>query len=81
MMSRLTSLTFIIINLLSIATSITIPVSSTQEKCMIVSSNNQEQMLKVDLKFERFDTQTIQEGYRVVLHNTETHQEEAFQVY
>lgn len=48
---------------------------------MIVSSNNQEQMLKVDLKFERFDTQTIQEGYRVVLHNTETHQEEAFQVY
>jgi len=37
--------------------------------------------LKIDLKFERFDQQSIQEGYRVVLHNTETHEEEAFQVY
>lgn len=47
---------------------------------MIVSSNNQEQFLKVDLKFERFAEQTVQEGYRVVLHNTETHAEEAFQI-
>ncbi len=47
---------------------------------MIVSSNNQEQFLKVDLKFERFAEQTVQEGYRVVLHNTETHSEEAFQI-
>ena len=48
---------------------------------MIVSSNDEEQFLKIGLKFERFSEQTLEEGYRVVLHNTETHEEEAFQVY
>lgn len=62
------------------AVPISITVSSVKERCMIVSSNNQEQFLKVDLKFERFAEQTVQEGYRVVLHNTETHAEEAFQI-
>lgn len=60
---------------------ITITVSSEQERCMIVSSNDHEQFLKIDLKFEAFPDQTPQEGYRIVLHNTETHEEEAFQVF
>lgn len=52
---------------------ISITVSSMKERCMIVSSNNDEQLLKVDVKFQRFANQAIEEGYRVVLHNTETH--------
>ena len=48
---------------------------------MIVSSVDSEQFLKIDLKSGRFSDQTLQEGYRIVLHNTETHKEEAFQVY
>ena len=55
--------------------SIGISVSSQQERCMIVSSNDEEQFLKIDLKFEKFSEQKVEEGYRVVLHNTEDHQE------
>lgn len=65
----------------AIALSISISVSSQKERCMIVSSNNQDHFLNLDLKFERFPEQALEEGYRVVLHNTETHQEEAYQVY
>jgi hypothetical protein len=67
--------------LLAAVRAVTITVNSQQERCMIVSSNDQQQFLKIDLRFERFPQQTIQEGYRLVLHNTETHEEEAFQVY
>lgn len=47
---------------------------------MIVSTNNNEHYLKADLTFRRFADQTIEEGYRVVLHNTETHDEQAYQI-
>ncbi len=53
--------------------SISITVTSMKERCMIVSSNNEEQLLKVDLKFKKFVNQAPEEGYRIVLHNTETH--------
>jgi predicted deacetylase len=59
---------------------ISITVSSVKERCMIVSSNNAEQLLKVDLRFQRFSDQALEEGYRVVLHDTETHEEQAYQV-
>ena len=49
---------------------ISLTVSSVKERCMIVSSNSNEHLLKVDLKFQRFSNQAIEEGYRVVLHNT-----------
>jgi predicted deacetylase len=47
---------------------------------MIVSSNNHEQFLKADLRFQRFSDQALEEGYRIVLHNTETHEEQAYQI-
>jgi hypothetical protein len=50
--------------------SIAISVSSQKERCMIVSSNDKIQLLKVDLKFSQFEGQAIEEGYRVVLHDT-----------
>ena len=59
---------------------ISLTVSSVKERCMIVSSNSNEHLLKVDLKFQRFSNQAIEEGYRVVLHNTETHEEQAYQI-
>ena len=59
---------------------ISLTVSSVKERCMIVSSNSNEHLLKVDLKFQRFSNQAIEEGYRVVLHNTETHAEQAYQI-
>ena len=37
-----------------VSLTIGISVSSQQERCMIVSSNDEEQFLKIDLKFERF---------------------------
>ena len=49
---------------------ISLTVSSLKERCMIVSSNNNEHLLKTDLKFQRFSNQALEEGYRVVLHNT-----------
>lgn len=58
---------------IGLSQSISISVSSAQERCMIVSSSSQEEFLKIDLRFERFDQQSLQEGYRIVLHNTETH--------
>lgn len=39
---------------------ISITVSSVKERCMIVSSNSNEQLLKVDLKFQRFSNQAIE---------------------
>ena len=59
---------------------ISISVSSMKERCMIVSSNNHEQFLKADLSFQRFAEQAPEEGYRIVLHNTETHEEQAYQI-
>lgn len=67
--------------LLAVASCISITVSSEKERCMIVTSNNAEHFLKVDLKFDGFEAQTKEEGYRVVLLNTETFEEQAFQVY
>ena len=67
-------LKFIVASLLYLtAESIGISASSRQERCMIVSSVDSEQFLKIDLKFVRFEDQSLQEGYRIVLHNTETH--------
>jgi predicted deacetylase len=59
---------------------ISLNISSMKERCMIVSSNNNEQLLKTDLRFTRFADQALEEGYRIVLHNTETHEEQAYQI-
>ena len=66
--------------MLAFAHSISLAVSSQKERCMIVSSADETQLLKVDLKFAKFEGQAITEGYRVVLHDTETHAEQVFQV-
>jgi hypothetical protein len=50
----------IILLLIATTMNIGIHVSSEQERCMIVSSNDEEQFLKIDLKFERFADQTLQ---------------------
>ena len=42
---------------------------------MVLFTTTDEHLLKVDLDFRKFEGQTIEEGYRVVLHNTETHEE------
>lgn len=71
---------FIFLGLITLLQAISLTVSSMKERCMIVSTNNNEHYLKADLTFRRFADQTIEEGFRVVLHNTETHDEQAYQI-
>jgi hypothetical protein len=47
---------------------------------MVVFSSSEEDYLKVDMKFSKFHEQTNTEGYRILLVNTETREEEAFQI-
>ena len=47
---------------------------------MVLSTTTDEHLMKIDLEFRKFEGQAVEEGYRVVLHNTETHQEQAYQV-
>ncbi len=70
----------VLLGLITLLQAISLSVSSMRERCMIVSSNNHEHFLKADLTFRRFADQTIEEGYRIVLHNTETHEEQAYQI-
>lgn len=41
---------------------------------MIVFSSQEDEYLKIDLKFERFPMQAKEEGYRILLINTETNE-------
>lgn len=66
--------------LLAVCLSISIPVTSQKDKCMVVYSRDTEDYLKIDVKFEKFTGQTDQEYYLVNLHNTETHHIESFNV-
>jgi predicted deacetylase len=66
MISRLLVLTALILQLQAVS----MIVSSMKERCMIVSTHDSEQLLKVDLKFQKFADQLLEEGYRIVLHNT-----------
>lgn len=67
--------------LLAITThAISIPVNSQTDKCMMVYSSNSEDYLKIDLKFDKFNGQTETEYYRVLLIDTETNSEQAFNV-
>ena len=60
--------------------SISIPVNSQADKCMMVFSADTEDYLKIDLKFDKFTGQTETEYYRVLLIDTETNSEQEFNV-
>jgi len=61
-----------LVGIIVTAYAISIPVNSITERCMVVFSQAEEDYLKLDMKFERFNGQSKEEGYRITLLNTET---------
>lgn len=66
--------------LLIAAYSISIPVNSQQDKCMVVYSTTAEDFLKIDITFPKFPGQSDSEYYLISLFNTETNYVEYFNI-
>ena len=60
----------VVVLLIASAHSISLTVNSERERCMVLSTTTDEHLMKIDLEFRKFEGQALEEGYRVVLHNT-----------